>query len=105
MKREYYYINDKYHREDGPAIIFYDKNGNITWDGEYVYGDPIGIFRSITDLSLATREETTRDFTTSFFLHSTIEDKERGIERCAEKRLRDTEVSRALIRGTLLTNR
>lgn len=27
--REEYYFNGKYHREDGPAIIWYDKNGKV----------------------------------------------------------------------------
>jgi antitoxin component YwqK of YwqJK toxin-antitoxin module len=29
IELEYYYLNDKLHRTDGPAIICYYKNGNI----------------------------------------------------------------------------
>jgi len=35
ISREYYYLNGKYHREDGPAIIGYYKDGTIS--REYYY--------------------------------------------------------------------
>jgi len=45
-------IGKYHHGLENSFFVSYDKNGNITWDGEYVYGDPIGLFRSVTDLSL-----------------------------------------------------
>ena len=35
IRSEYYCINGKQHREDGPAVIFYYENGNIR--SEYYY--------------------------------------------------------------------
>ena len=35
ISSEYYYLNDKIHREDGPAIIYYYYNGQISY--EYYY--------------------------------------------------------------------
>ena len=35
IKRESYYINDKCHRENGPAVTFYYNNGNI--EREYYF--------------------------------------------------------------------
>ena len=29
IEREYYYLNDKLHREDGPASIFYYQDGKV----------------------------------------------------------------------------
>ena len=31
-----YYINDKHHREDGPASIWYHENGNIISEHYYI---------------------------------------------------------------------
>ena len=35
IKSEQYFLNGKYHRENGPAFIFYYKNGKISY--EYYY--------------------------------------------------------------------
>ena len=35
IQSEYYYLDGKYHREDGPAIIYYYDNGQISY--EYYY--------------------------------------------------------------------
>ena len=36
IRRECYCINDKFHRENGPAIIYYYENGNIKNECYYI---------------------------------------------------------------------
>ena len=36
--REYWYLNNKYHRTDGPAIIYYNGNDNIETECWYLNG-------------------------------------------------------------------
>jgi hypothetical protein len=31
IESEYYFLNEKYHRTDGPAAIYYYKDGNINY--------------------------------------------------------------------------
>ena len=38
IKMEYYYINDESHREDGPSDICYYENGNIESEHYYING-------------------------------------------------------------------
>ena len=38
VKSKKYYLNDKYHREDGPAHIGYYRNGNIKFEAYYING-------------------------------------------------------------------
>ena len=38
IRREYYFLNNKYHRENGPAIIWYNENGNILEETYYLNG-------------------------------------------------------------------
>ncbi len=40
---EHYYLNDNYHRTDGPAYISYYKNGNINREFYYLNGKHIGV--------------------------------------------------------------
>jgi len=35
---EDYFINDQYHREDGPEYIRYKKDGSIRWEVHALYG-------------------------------------------------------------------
>ena len=39
IKMEYYYINGKRHREDGPSDIYYYENGNISSEYYYINGN------------------------------------------------------------------
>jgi antitoxin component YwqK of YwqJK toxin-antitoxin module len=39
--RESYYLNGKRHREDGPALIQYNENGNIKSEKYYLNGKKI----------------------------------------------------------------
>ena len=41
IQREYYFINNEYHREDGPAIICYYGNGNIEVEYYFINGKEI----------------------------------------------------------------
>ena len=40
-KCEFYYLDDKFHREDGPASIYYRENGNIKYEYYYLNNEPI----------------------------------------------------------------
>jgi hypothetical protein len=35
---EHYYLNEKHHREDGPAYISYHENGNVWFEYYYING-------------------------------------------------------------------
>ena len=38
IRSEQYFLNNKFHREDGPALIFYDKDGSICSEYYYLNG-------------------------------------------------------------------
>jgi len=38
ISSEFYYLNDKYHRTEGPAIIQYYENGKIRSEDYYIEG-------------------------------------------------------------------
>ena len=45
--RIYYSLNSKHHREDSPAIIDYDENGDIEEEQYWEYGKEMDILKEI----------------------------------------------------------
>ena len=39
IKKESYYLNDKHHRENGPAVIWYYKNKSIEVEEYFINGE------------------------------------------------------------------
>jgi len=44
---EYYYLNDQLHRKNGPAVMWYDKDGNIEKRQYYINGIECDVLQEV----------------------------------------------------------